>query len=486
VRRGGEKRGEGEEGGSSAGGLMEVGDDKHASPKHLFPPTQKYSPSPLSTEFASTFSSRILGQTSRFQRFASTLDPSGSTFVTSTPLLNGDLRSVIKPSSHPSSGGELKKIMEDMIYTPLGSIPWGATVTSGPITSSSVLSRSAISSASSSGRSDETLVFFKASHALGDGVSLGAILGELSDEAPDLRERVQLEMKKRRRRKKKSLLARLVAYVKKLAWFVRGIAMIAKQQFGMLCYNNCNPFADLLKVPIPGGERKRSLAWVSTITVEDARGVSRSLGCSINDLFVACVSKAVDRQILTHVASGVMAEEGGERKGRVRCVIPVHLYGGLLLPGQEIGNRIGAVSAEIEVDDEAGACFNTLQETKEKLKIIKEAPSALVSFGLAKVVSNLPSALALKLLKLAMSGSCVAISNVRGPDIPLNVNGCRVEQVVGFVPPPPSVPIGVVVMSYNGKITITLNGDRRAVPDGEVFLSWILEEYGKLALLSLK
>ncbi|GMH60792.1 hypothetical protein TrRE_jg2708 [Triparma retinervis] len=422
-----------------------------------------------SNEFASTFSSRILSQPSRFHRFFSTLSPSGTHFTTSTPLMNGDLRSVVTPTSHPSTIGELKRAMEDMIYAPLTAVPWGASVASGPLASSVVLSASRIRSALSSGRATETLVLLKASHALGDGASLGAVLGELADEAPDLRERVKKEMKKRRGgRRRRSLLERVVGHLKKLIWMVRGIAMIAKQQFRMLCFNNRNPFTPLLQTSLPPGSQRRSLGWTSSISLSDALLTSRSLGCSLNDLFVACISKAVDRQIRAHADSGAIPCDQ-ERGGRVRCVIPVHLYGGILLPGQGIGNRIGAVSAEIE----------------EKLKIIKDAPSALVSYGLAKIVSSLPPPLARRLLNLAISGSCVAISNVRGPPSSLHVLGRTVEQVVGFVPPPPTVPIGVAVMSYDGTITLTVNGDRRCVPDAELFLAWVLEEYGKLALVSL-
>jgi len=249
----------------------------------------------------------------------------------------------------------------------------------------------------------------------------------------------------------------------------------------MMFINSSNPFAGLLSAPLPPGSPQRSLGWTSVITVDDAKAVSRGMGCSINDMFVACIAKAVDRQIMEHAEEGRIQDGGRNR--RVRCVIPVHLYGGLLLPKQEMGNRIGAVGAEIEVDDEGGAAVNTLMETKEKLRIIKDAPSALVSYAVAKGVSMLPSSVATKLLKFAIGGSCVAISNVRGPDVPLHIEGRKVEQVVGFVPPPPGVGIGVVIMSYDGRITISVNGDRRAVPNADIFLAWVTEEYRKLAIL---
>ena len=79
-------------------------------------------------------------------------------------------------------------------------------------------------------------------------------------------------------------------------------------------------------------------------------------------------------------------------------------------------------------------------------------------------------------LKFGIGGSCVAISNVRGPESKLHIDGRTVENVVGFVPPPPGVPIGVVVQSYNGGVCLSVNGDGRCVPDGDKFLGWVLQE----------
>jgi hypothetical protein len=45
------------------------------------------------------------------------------------------------------------------------------------------------------------------------------------------------------------------------------------------------------------------------------------------------------------------------------------------------------------------------------------------------------------------------------------------------------VPIGVVVSSYAGSISLTLTAEPWAVPDGDQFLSFVLEEY--LTLLEM-
>jgi len=71
----------------------------------------------------------------------------------------------------------------------------------------------------------------------------------------------------------------------------------------------------------------------------------------------------------------------------------------------------------------------------------------------------------------------VCVSNVRGPEEALHVDGRTVESVVGFVPPPPGVPIGIVVQSYAGGVSLTCNADKNVVPDSDKFLGYVLEEY---------
>ena len=161
--------------------------------------------------------------------------------------------------------------------------------------------------------------------------------------------------------------------------------------------------------------------------------------------------------------------------------MPIHLYGGALLPGQDLGNRIGAVT--LSVDASGDSAVASLSRAREALAMVKETPAAIVSHLVAKVVSLpvVPTFLARCAMERGTCGATFAVSNVRGPPKYLHVAGRRVERVCGFVPPPPGVPIGVVVGSYGGKVTITVNADARCVEDGEKFLGWVLEEVRALA-----
>jgi hypothetical protein len=55
-----------------------------------------------------------------------------------------------------------------------------------------------------------------------------------------------------------------------------------------------------------------------------------------------------------------------------------------------------------------------------------------------------------------------------------------VEVVSAFLPLPSGIPICIVIQSYAGAMSFTVEADRRAVPDVEIFADWMMEEYNLL------
>ena len=92
----------------------------------------------------------------------------------------------------------------------------------------------------------------------------------------------------------------------------------------------------------------------------------------------------------------------------------------------------------------------------------------------------LPASWVSRIFGQASAGATAVVTNVRGPTSALHYEGREVESIYGFIPIPPGVPIGVVVQSYNGRMTISLTAESWAVPDGDQFMAWVLEEYASL------
>ena len=76
----------------------------------------------------------------------------------------------------------------------------------------------------------------------------------------------------------------------------------------------------------------------------------------------------------------------------------------------------------------------------------------------------------------AHAGATAVVTNARGPP-QMHLANRTVDAVYGFVPLPPGIPIGITVISYAGMIQLSVSADNWAVPDPDLFLSWILEEY---------
>mmetsp|Transcript_18626 Transcript_18626/g.37336 ORF Transcript_18626/g.37336 Transcript_18626/m.37336 type:complete len:559 (+) Transcript_18626:231-1907(+) len=432
-----------------------------------------------SHSFAKLFDDRVLTD-KRFDRFASNLNTNATHFTTQTDFSS---KNNIAASFHPTCKDETKSILANMMMRPFpdSSPLWSSTVSTGPLSTSGTLPPSTCRSLRGGGAvpaSDETVVFFRASHALGDGVSMGAVLARLSDEGEELEEKVREELDRRRRKRKKRTLASAVTgglgFLYRLFF---GLVRLIRHQLSL----SLLPFprSPLLLLPPGGPARPRTVAWTDVMSVEDATTLTRAMGCTINDLFVAAVARAVSRLEAGSSSAGA-AVGGGPTRSRpeprpVRVVMPVHLYGGYLLPGQSLGNRIGGVCVSVST---SGTAKDALRSAKDALGVAKETPAPAASYCVAKVVSSpfVPKAVAAALLSLGTKGATVAVSNVRGPSFHLHVAGRRVESVRGFVPPPPGVPVGVVVGSYAGRLGLTVNADGRVVEDGERFLGWVVEE----------
>ena len=178
----------------------------------------------------------------------------------------------------------------------------------------------------------------------------------------------------------------------------------------------------------------------------------------------------------------------------IHVAVPVHLKGGVVLPNESVSNCIGALVARVpcemleedgqqDSDNATHRSVQRLRAVSSELHTIKRTPTAVISFMMAKVLSSvtnwniLPSSWMSTLYANANAGSMVVVSNNRGPSIPVHIDGHKVESITAFVPLPPGIPVGVVVMSYAGRINCALSAEPWAIPDGDQFMLWILEEY---------
>jgi hypothetical protein len=257
----------------------------------------------------------------------------------------------------------------------------------------------------------ESVLLFRSHHALADGASIMAALSDLSDEAEEIREEIYKTLKKWKRRGKhgglfRRLMRRLVRYFKMCIWLSLGTLRALVYQTYLQITTLRNPFdavrehAEKKGILVSG----RSVSWCDAAPLEQAKQICKAIGkanganITINDLFVSCITAAVVRQLNEHQEH--MAPIATQKRKciarTINVVVPVHLRGGVVLPGEGVGNRIGAfvtrVPGEMDtahVGDEAIQCpTKRLLEVNKSLSSSKSSPAPLVSHYFAKFCSD--------------------------------------------------------------------------------------------------
>ena len=437
---------------------------------------------------------------------------------------------------------ELKDRVNDAsLYEPLdlNSRLWEAwTATGGAVGQSGAIPISANGSGPKDNEKEvESLLLFRAHHCLGDGVSLGALFGDLMDEGPEIQAKIQDQIKIYKRKKRgtpwwKKLLFVLYYWV----WGSMKALLYQAYLFAISWYDQFehdDPWIilktiydekrlasnkDKQKQTIP----PRSLAWETIAPVDEVKKVAnfysklnkRKTGhkskVTINDIFCSCASAAVVKQLAYHRAVNPKLSESNQRLTlpSMNLIIPVHLQGGILLPGQGMGNKIGAMVSRIpgenvatknknlDNNDRAVLAQERLIQVHSVLNARKQTPIAVLSYFMAGIMGYLspaslsndvstysysagssPSSWTPWIFRKAHANASLVVTNVRGPEQMVHMEGRPVRGFLGFLPLPAGVPLGLVVNSYDKQMTLTLTAEEYAVPDADQFLGWVKEEY---------
>ena len=453
------------------------------------------------------FHSRVSSHDDRFFEYeteATTKEVSDDDNLATSENPKAELHKHVTDTVHPASyRTDLRMRIERLLTEPLDLTDklWEVHVSSGELGASGAISRlkAGHRKVEMDNDTEESLLLFRSHHTLADGVSLISALGDLVDEANDIRDAIKAELNRRKQKsRERSFLQRMLRSISKLIWFFIGSIQSILYQMYLLWTTPRNPFEEALGIVSttnkPAG---RSVSWCDAAPLDEVKAVARSVGpkVTVNDIFVSCVSAAVTRQLEEHRERAAVMREATTgkteetdtvhpSKSHINVVVPVHLMGGAILPGKGIGNNIGAfvaqVPAHMVAESTAPAC-DRLRSVHSSLTTVKKSPAPILSYLIARFASDyLPEGLAKRMFRNANANAAVAISNARGWDTKVHINGRTVESTHGFLPLPPGLPCGVVVQSYAGVVSLSVTAEKWAVPDADRFLGWMLDEYRQL------
>ena len=212
----------------------------------------------------------------------------------------------------------------------------------------------------------------------------------------------------------------------------------------------------------PNGSKR--VAWCEPLRLPEVKAVGRALGCSINDILLACVAGALRRYL---------AEKGDHTAGvEVRALVPIDLR----QPGDaELGNRFGIVAVELPVGIEHP--LERLMTVRRRMLALKTSYEPAVTLGLFAALGYLPKAAQDQLFNILLSRATAVMTNVPGPAEPLTVAGSPLKQSLFWVPQTGDMGMGVSILSYGGTVQFGLVTDSALTPDPEAIVRRFPEEF---------
>jgi diacylglycerol O-acyltransferase / wax synthase len=218
--------------------------------------------------------------------------------------------------------------------------------------------------------------------------------------------------------------------------------------------------------------RKR-VAWGEPIPLEQVKTIGKAIGCSINDVLLACAAGAIGRYL---------RERGDDPHGKeIRAMVPVNLRP--LEKAWQLGNRFGLVPLVLPIGID-----NPLQRVfavRSRMAELKGSYQPLLAFAVLSVAGLLIKPAQDALLDLFARKATAVMTNVPGPREPLRFCGSTLEQTMFWVPQSGHIGMGVSILSYGGGVQFGLITDEKLCPDPQAIIDRFEPEFEQLLYLTL-
>ena len=139
-----------------------------------------------------------------------------------------------------------------------------------------------------------------------------------------------------------------------------------------------------------------------------------------------------------------------------------------------MGNKIGGylMNLPLGIRDHKKRCKQIVTQTAGS----KRLPEQYASYWMFVLLSYCPMSLVKPLFhRMSRQVNCV-VTNVRGSEKSYFYEGREVRRLIGFIPPPDGVPIGVAISSLAGQVNISVKADRGLIRDPMKFVQFIHDE----------
>jgi len=225
-----------------------------------------------------------------------------------------------------------------------------------------------------------------------------------------------------------------------------------------------------LKGPLSG---RKVVAWGEPLPLDRVKAVGKCLGCSVNDVLLACASGAIAGWLRSHGDT----PEGAE----IRAMVPVNLRPPG--PAWQLGNHFGLAPLLLPID--IANPVERVYAVHTRMAALKGSFQPLLAYGVLALTGLSAKPVQDKLLGLFSSKTTAVMTHVPGPSQPLRICGSDLRQMMFWVPAAGDVGVGLAILSYGGGAQFALMTDAAVCPDPQAIVDRFAPEFEQLLLLSL-
>lgn len=321
--------------------------------------------------------------------------------------------------------------------------------------------------------------FWMTHHSIGDGASTSSIMASLCDSSPfeAIEKIIQLEIDKFNSKvwyQRWSLLCAYYLYT--IYFYTIGMLRLAWKWVLLTLFGqqNCHIFLKSKSV-----STKKRVAWLSNLSVSRLKQIGTTVKgkATLNDVCLSIIAGGLHRYRKLYDPS-----YSKYPNVTVRCSIPVDIRNTFII--KEPGNVFGQLLCDLPLNEESS--FKRLHQVKKSMDYSKSLPEPKVSYYIVKIVMDYLSWLLSKKFVQSSFGYLTSnyisfvCTNVRAGDSPLSIQQKVIQTFCGFVPPPPNIPLGFCIMSYNNNLSLSVNSDQNVIANPQELIHCIEEEYQEL------
>jgi WS/DGAT/MGAT family acyltransferase len=218
---------------------------------------------------------------------------------------------------------------------------------------------------------------------------------------------------------------------------------------------------------------KKVVAWSEPMSLDAVKTVGKGLGCTVNDVLLACVAGAIGEYLRA---------KGQDPAGKeIRAMVPVNLRP--LEKAWQLGNRFGLAPLVLPIG--IPNPVERVYAVRRRMDDLKGSYQPLLAFAVLSVSGLFIKPVQDAVLGMFAKKATAVMTNVPGPGVPLKFCGSTLRQNMFWVPASGDIGVGVSILSYGGGVQFGLITDQKLCPEPQDIIDRFEPEFEKLLYLTL-